>query len=307
MIQTNFDYDSCVRASEKIAWKLDDVFPPGMKLDFSRRFLPDSMVPAEGGLAFLSTEERLKLNQIMGNSYLYLFYFVEEYIIASVLQHANAEMFGDPVELRALLRFADEEVKHQQLFIRYREAFERDFGVPCDVIENPQAVAEVILSKSPMAVLLTTLHLELLTQEHYTEGYRDGEAKALDPLFASLLKNHWLEESQHAKIDALELKKLADTSTEAQIETAVTDYLGILEAFAGLLTQQAKLDVNSLERATGRTFDEGQRAAITEAQTRAYRRAFIVLGVENAGFQKYLGQFHDRALGRVTAQIGALS
>src|SRR5262245_49304141 len=122
MIQTYFDYDNCVRASEKVSWRLDDVFPPGKKLDFGMRFLPATMVPADE-LSFLSAGEKLKLNQIMGNSYLYLFSFVEEYIIASVLQHANAEMLGDPIELRALLRFADEEVKHQQLFLRFRAAF----------------------------------------------------------------------------------------------------------------------------------------------------------------------------------------
>lgn len=306
MITMNFDYESCVRASEKIAWKLDDIFPVGMKLDFSRRFLPDTMAPAES-LSFLTAADRLKLNQIMGNSYLYLFYFVEEYIVASVLQHANAEMFGDPAAMRALLRFADEEVKHQQLFCRFRDAFERDFGAACDVIENPQAVAEVILGKSPMAVLLTTLHLELLTQQHYTEGFREAEAKTLDPLFASLLKNHWLEESQHAKIDALELRKLSESASPAQIETAVVDYLDILDAFAGLLTQQAKLDVTSLERATGRAFTEVERAAIADTQGHAYRRAFIALGVENASFQKYLEQFQAGAPARVTSRTGALS
>lgn len=306
MITMNFDYESCLRASEKIAWKLDDVFPPDMKLDFSRRFLPDTLVAADS-LSFLSADERLKLNQIMGNGYLHLFYFVEEYIIASVLQHANAEIFGDPIELRSLLRFADEEVKHQQLFTRFRAAFDRDFGVACDVIDNAQAVAEVILAKSPMAVLLTTLHIELMTQQHFVEGFRAGESKELDPLFASLLKNHWLEEAQHAKLDALELKKLADVATPAQRETAVTDYLGILEAFGGLLAQQAQLDVTSLERATGRTFDDAQRAAIVASQTRAYRHAFITLGVENTGFQRYLEQFEDGARDRVNARAGGLS
>lgn len=306
MIETNFDYDSCVRASERISWKLDEVFPPGMRLNLACRFMPASIVGSDR-LSFLSAEEQLKLNQIMGNSYLYLFYFVEEYIIASVLQHANAEMFGEPQELRALLRFAEEEVKHQQLFIRFREAFDRDFGVACDVIENPQAVAEVILAKAPMAVLLITLHIELLTQQHYVEGYRDGNAGSLDPLFASLLKNHWLEESQHAKVDALTLKKLADVSSAAQIEAAVTDYIGILEALAGLLTQQAELDAGSLSRATGRSFSAEETAAIVESQTRAYRRAFVVMGVENKAFQRYLTQFSAGAGARIASKLEALS
>jgi hypothetical protein len=306
MIATNFDYSSCVRASEKVSWKLDEVFPPDLKLDFSRRFLPEAVVRSEG-LTFLSAGEHLKLNQIAGNSYLYLFYFVEEYIIASVVQHANAEMFGDPQALRALLRFADEEVKHQQLFMRFRQAFERDFGVPCDVIDNPQAVAEIILSKAPMAVLLTTLHLELVTQQHYVEGFRDGESAHLDPFFASLLKNHWLEEAQHARIDALELQKFAQGATPEQIDTASNDYLGILQAFAGLLAAQGRLDVTSLERATGRTFTEVEHEAIADSQTHAYRRALIVMGLQNPMFIKYFQQFSEAGYARANAQIGALS
>lgn len=306
MITTNFDYESCIRASEKVAWKLDDVFPADMKLDYGLRFLPDAITGTER-LSFLSADEKLKLNQITGNSYLYLFYFVEEYIIASVVKHANAEMFGDPAALRALLRFADEEVKHQLLFMRFREAFDRGFHVPCDVIDGPQAVAEVILGKTPMAVLLTTLHLELVTQQHYVEGFRDGEAKGLDPFFASLLKNHWLEESQHAKIDALELAKLARDAMPAMIETAVDDYLFILRAFAGLLAQQGSLDVTSLERATGRTYSEDERKAIAEAQTHAYRHALIVMGIQNGSFQKYLEQFSATGKARVDAAMGELS
>jgi hypothetical protein len=306
MITTNFDYDSCVRASEKVSWKLDEAFPADMKLDYGRRFLPDTMTGVER-LGFLTPAEKLKLNQVTGNSYLYLFYFVEEYIVASVVQHANAEMFGDSDALRALLRFAEEEIKHQQLFVRFREAFERSFGVPCDVIENPQAVAEVILSKVPMAVVLVTLHLELVTQQHYVQGFREGEGSGLDPFFASLLKHHWLEEAQHARIDALELAKLSLGASDAQINAAIDDYIGILNAFAGLLAQQAELDVKSLERATGRTFDEAQRKAIAGAQTSAYRRAFIIMGIENSGFQKYLSQFSEAGQVRINAQIAGLS
>jgi hypothetical protein len=306
MISTNFDYESCIRASEKVAWKLDEAFPADMKLDYGRRFLPDSLTGVEA-LAFLSPAEKLKLNQITGNAYLYLFYFVEEYIVAAVVQHANGEMFGDPAALRALLRFADEEVKHQQLFIRFRQAFERGFGVPCDVIENPQAVAEVILGKSPLAVTLVTLHLELVTQQHYTEGFRDGQASHLDPSFASLLKNHWLEESQHAKIDALELKKLATGAPAAQIDAAIDDYLFILTAFGGLLKQQGLHDVKSLERATGRTLSEAEQGLVADAQARAYTRALIGMGVENPTFQRYLGQLSEAGQARVNAQIGAPS
>ena len=65
--------------------------------------------------------------------------------------------------------------------------------------------------------------------------------------------------------------------------------------------------MNSLERAADRTFTEAERATITDVQARAYRRAFIVLGVENAGFIKYLEQFSVGATERVASQLGALS
>jgi hypothetical protein len=305
MITTNFDYESCIRASERVSWKLDEVFPADLKLDFSRRFLPSTIAGLES-IDFLGDKERLTLNHISGNAYLYVFYFVEEYILASVVQHANAEMFGDAMALRALLRFAEEECKHQQLFRRFKDAFARDSGFPCGVIPNPQAVAEVILSKAPMAVALTTLHIELMTQQHYVEGFQEGDG-ALDPFFVSLLKNHWLEESQHAKIDALELQKLAAVATPEQIETAVDDYIAILHAFSGLLATQASLDVTTLEEAVGKTYSEEQRQAITASQTRAYRHTFIVLGVQNPMFVKYLEQFSAAGRGRVMAQVGALS
>lgn len=47
--------------------------------------------------------------------------------------HAQVEMFGDHQALRALMRFADEELKHQQLFQRYRDAFDRGFGHAVEV------------------------------------------------------------------------------------------------------------------------------------------------------------------------------
>src|SRR6185295_7244391 len=148
-----------------------EVLPSGQKLDFARPFLPDALVGS--GISCLNEQEKLVLNHINGNSYLNLFGFVEEYILAMAVQHAQAELFGDHDAIRALTRFADEEVKHQALFKRYRVAFDRDFGHACEVLDNAADVAGVILAKSPLAVVLVTLHLELMTQDHYTDAVRD--------------------------------------------------------------------------------------------------------------------------------------
>lgn len=289
------DYRKCIELSERIAWKLDDVVPRDSSLDFSKSFMPSAMFFGQS-LSFLSTQEKRTLNQIFGNAYRYLFYFVEAYIINMAMEHARAELYGDDDALRAMLRFAEEEVKHQQLFLRFGELFESQFPSPCDLVENPQGVAEVILSKSPMAVLLVTLHLEIITQAHYVDAMRDNDE--MEPLFSALFKYHWLEEAQHAKLDALEIMKLRPDASEEQVQKAIDDYFDIVSAFSGLLGAQAKLDVASLERALNRTFSEEERSAIEAVQRRAYQRAFLYDGLTNAQFLEFVSSHFPAALDR---------
>ncbi len=298
------DYRKCVELSERVAWRVEEVVPPGSTFDFTRPFMPSAMFFGDS-IAFLSPHERLRLNQIFGNSYGYLFYFVEAYIIDMAMRHATAELYGDEHTLRAMLRFAEEEVKHQQLFLRFCEIFKSQFATECDLVESPQAVASFILSKSPMAVVLVTLHLEIITQTHYVDSMR--ESKHLEPLFVSLFRHHWLEEAQHAKLDALELIKLRRDADEAMVQTAISDYFAIAEAFAGLLANQAKLDVTSLERAVQRTFSEAERTEIETAQRRAYHRAFLYDGVTNPQFLEFLAEHFPGALEGVQAAARAFA
>ena len=306
MLNLEYTYQSCIQNSEKVSWKISDVLPETAVLDYSKRFLPDVLTASEG-FAFLSPKERLVLNQIRGNSYLYLFRFVEEYIIAMVIQHVDAEVFGNENILRALLRFAEEEVKHQQLFVKFGELFAKSFGVPCNVAGNPEEVAGFIMQKSAMAVLLMTLHIELFTQHHYTASVRDNEAEGLDPLFKSMLKHHWLEESQHAKIDALELDRLASDSTSEMRQTAVNDYLDILQAFDGLLLGQVNLDIESLHAKTGRALNPAEREEFIKVQHRSYRFVFLVLGLTNPTFAKHIAVFSPESAAKVAAMIKSLS
>jgi len=304
VLDLNYDYGTCVKNSEKISWLVDDVMPPETRLDFTRPFLPEAL-SGDRRLDFLSADERMKLNQITGNAYLNLFAFVEEYIIAVAVQHAQAEMHGDHQAIRALVRFADEEVKHQQLFWRYLDAFKSGFGTECGVLGDAAAVAGVILSKSPIAVMLVTLHLEIMTQAHYTESVRDDQS--IDPLFARLLKHHWLEEAQHARIDALELDKLVSDAQKEQIEKGFADYLDLIGAFDGLLDAQAKMDVPSLEKATGKTFTADQQAAIVAAQHHAYRNTFLVLGMQNRMFVNVLNTISPDGAKRIADRAVGLS
>jgi hypothetical protein len=301
--EMNYGYDKIIANSEKVAWKLDEILPATQKLDFSKQFLPDSLVLA-GDATFLTPQERLKLNQIRGNSYAHLFQFVEEYIVANCVQYAHADMFGEEQGLRAMLRFAEEEVKHQLLFKRFQQLFSTSFGSPCGGLPSQEAVAGVILSKSPMAVMTITLHLEVMTQQHYTQCVSsDAE---IDPLCKGMLKAHWMEEAQHAKLDDVTLRKLAATSTPEQRKTAVKDYCDLLDALSGLLNEQAKLDLQSLETALNKTFSEAQRKTLLECQQKAYRTTFVTWGATNPSFVAAANEVFGEDAKTIHAKVAAL-
>jgi hypothetical protein len=304
MLNLSYDYAACIRISEKVSWRLDDVIPPGTALDFSRPFLPHAL-SGEHQLTELSDAERLDLNHITGNAYLNLFGFVEEYIIAMVIQHVQAEMHGDHQALRALMRFAEEELKHQELFSRYIAAFKTQFGGPCGVLDNAAEVTGVILSKSPIAVMIMTLHIELMTQQHYTESVHENQT--LDPLFVSLLRHHWLEESQHARIDALELDKLASDASPEQIDVAFADYFDLIDAVDGLLGMQAAMDVDSLAHAAGHDFSPEQSQRIIAAQHTAYRNTFIITGLRNRTFAGTMTKLSPTQAAKVASKAASLA
>lgn len=272
-------YAECVRISERIAWTVDEVLPADRTLDFGLPFLPESLVHL--AIAPLPLKYRLTLNHIRAHSYVNLFVFVEEYIVATAMRHAHAEQFGSPTALRALLRFADEELKHQELFRRFQDLFRRGFGHPCDVIDNAAEVAGYIMTKPALAVMLVTLHLELITQQHFVDAIKVAPGE-IDPSFRSLFEHHWLEESQHARIDALEIAKLSAMRSESDLTFAFEQYAEIMTNLDQLFARQAAMDLDTLERITGASLDN--RSSLLQQQHTSYRQNFLHDGFENAQF-----------------------
>ena len=123
-------------------------------------------------------------------------------------------------------------------------------------------MAKVVLSKSRLAALYLTTVIEWFTQLHYVEHVRDGSG--LDELFRDLLRFHWMEEAQHAKLDTLLIDEIAETASLEERETAVDELLELGQAIDGLLLQQIKLNIETLQNVTGRRF--------TEAEKRRFRR-----------------------------------
>jgi hypothetical protein len=228
------------------------------------------------------------LNQIRANSYCHIFAFVEEYIVPMVVDRARADVYGDETRLWPLLRFAEEEVKHQQMLYRACQQFEAGFRVKCDLVPGREAVAGAVLSTSPLTALLLTSMIEWFTQLHYVEHVRDRDE--LDELFRDLLRFHWIDESRHARIDSLLIDEVATELTAEQRDEAVSELLQLGGAIDDLLASQLEMDIDTLERGAERTFTESERELIRVHQQRAYRWTFLVSGLEHPNFVRIVGQ-----------------
>ena len=274
----NFSYQDALRASERIDWRVEDLIGTGSKLDFSKPFLPERLAGVSS-LDFLSPRERIVCNQIRGHGYLCMFGLAEEFILPFVLDHLRPQLGVDDFRTRALLEFAAEEAKHIHLFKEFRAAFDAGFGVPCEFVGPPEAVRAQVLAHQPLAVAITILHIEWMTQRHYLDSVRSD--LELDPLFVSLLKHHWMEEAGHAKLDTLMVHAYASGLDRHAVALAIDDYLKIGGLLDGLLRQQVEFDIASLQRAIGRTLTEAEKSQARAAQTKANRWTFLGSGMSH--------------------------
>ena len=275
----DFNYEATLASSLRAQWQLDDVLRADQNLDFSRNFMPESLART-AAIETLNPFEQRVLNQISAHQYLSIFGIVEEAILPFVLDHARPLLAGDDWRVRALVNFAGEEAKHIHLFKRYHSAFVRGFPVECQVIGPADAIGAEILRHDPLAVGLVILMIEWMTQQHYLGSIRDDGD--LDPLFKSLLKHHWMEEAQHAKLDGLMIEALAERYSAQEIEGAVDEFFEIGEFLDGGLKQQAELNHNALEAAAGRKLDD--RDTIAEQQLGASRWTYLGSGMSHPKF-----------------------
>jgi hypothetical protein len=236
---------------------------------------------------------------VRGYSYLCLFGLVEEFILPFVLDHTRADLCSDDERTRALLNFASEEAKHIQLFKRFSACFERGFGVQCAVIGPSVEVTRVVLGHSPLAVALLILHIEWMTQRHYVDAvHNDG---ALEPQFKSLLKHHWLEEAQHAKLDTLVTEQVASQLSPRQQHAAVDEYLQLVATLRDLLDVQVGFDIDSFERARQSVLSASERERV-EAQQRAYVHwTFLGSGMTHPQFLSTVTKLSADGAARVRA------
>ena len=290
----DFNYEATLASSLRAQWQLDDVLREDQELDFSRNFMPESLARTKA-VAGLNAFEQRVLNQISAHQYLSIFGIVEEFLLPFVLDHARPELSGDDWRVRALLNFAGEEAKHIHLFKRYAAAFKRGFPVECEVIGPSEAIGAEILRHDPLAVGLVILMIEWMTQQHYLGSIRDDQD--LDPLFKSLMKYHWMEEAQHAKLDTLIVDALAEGRTEEQISEAIDEFFEIGEFLDNGLKAQASYNLDALEKVLGRKIED--RAEIEAQQHQAARWTYVGSGMVHERFIATLKNISARAAERI--------
>ena len=279
-------YAKCIEVSKRIRWDIDRDVIRGRRFDFSRKFLPDG-ISKVNELDFLTPDERRQLSQVQGRTYANMFGLVERFIGAKILEVSREHWLGDQVKLEALVRFTDEELKHQELFRRIERMAAEDMPAGYTFLPQPNDVASVVLGKSTWSVLGLTCFIELFTQAHYRSSI-EPDAN-LSELYKDVFFFHWREESQHAILDELEWRRENANLSAAERDTAVDDLIALVGAVDGLLQIQAGADADHFMKVCGRQLTAGQQERVRAGVLKAYRWQYIVSGVEDPRFMDILG------------------
>jgi hypothetical protein len=296
-------YAKCIAVSKRIRWDIDRDVIRGRELDASKKFLPDGLSKVER-LPFLDAGEKRLMSQIQGRTYANIFGLVERFIAAKVLEVSRDHWLGDQIALEALVRFGDEELKHQEMFRRIESMAAAGMAEGYAFLHEPNAVASVVLGKSTWAVLALICHIELFVLAHYRESI-DPDPN-LSALWKDVFLYHWQEESQHAVLDELEWIRENARLTAEQRDRAVDELIELVAAVDGILQSQSQSDADYFLRICGRTFGRDEAERIRAGVLGAYRWQYIVSGVQGR-FGEVLGRFitpeqHER-IGKALAPI----
>jgi hypothetical protein len=297
-------YARCIQTSKRVRWDVDKDVIRGRRFDAAHKFLPDGLSLADA-FTTLSADEKRFVSHIQGRTYANVFGLVERFINAKVLELSHDHWFGDQVALEALVRFSDEEMKHQALFRRIETMLREVLpdGYRFDI--DPDAVAHAVLGKSTWAVLALTLDIELFTQLHYREAINPDDE--LSELFKDVFLYHWTEETQHAIVDELEWVRHDSGLTAEERDRAVDEFIALVGAVDGILQSQATADAGYFAANCGRPVDRAEGRVIEAAFLKAYRWQYIHSGAQHPHFGKVLSSLITEDQGRrVQAALATL-
>lgn len=299
-----YDYAKCIEVSKRVRWDIDKDVIRGRTFDFSKKFLPDGISKVDQ-LPFLKDDQKRFLSQIQGRTYANMFGFVERFITAKILELTRDHWLGDQVALEALVRFSDEELKHQELFRRIEPMMAVGMPTGYHFLPDPNQVAAAVLKNSTWAVLGLTLEIELFTQEHYKQTIEPDES--LSDLYKDIFLFHWKEEATHAIMDELEWPREDHKLTPAERDRAVDELLAMVADVDGILQSQSSVDAEYFIKASGASLHPEEVEHLRSCLLKAYRWQYIFSGVEHPRYRSALGKLVDEVqANRINEALAAL-
>ena len=278
-------YAKVIEVSKRVRWEIERDVIRGRDFSFDQNFLPASLSLVDE-LDFLSAPQKRALSQVQGRTYANIFGLVERFIGAKMVDVSRGHALGDQDAFEALVRFTDEELKHQALFRRIDEMLAAKMPPGYRLAAEPNAVADAVLSKSTWAVLGLTCHIELFVQAHYRASI--GPDETLSPLWKDVFLFHWREESQHAILDELEWQAEDAKLSASERDTAVDELIALVGAVDGVLQAQAAADAGYFVAHWGESLSAARIQQVRDGVLKAYRWQYIVSGVSGARFQAQL-------------------
>jgi hypothetical protein len=297
-------YARCIQSSKRVYWDIDEDVIRGRRFDAAHKFLPDGLSLADA-FTTLSPDERRFVSQIQGRTYANIFGLVERFINAKILELGRDHALGDQEAVEALVRFSDEELKHQALFRRIDAMVGEVLPDGYSFDADPNAVARAVLAKGNWAVLTLTLHIELFTQLHYRRSI-DPDSE-LSGLFKDVFLYHWKEECQHAILDELELVRHDATLSAEERDRGVDEFIALVAAVDGILRAQTTADASYFAANCRRAVDVDEVQTIEAGFLAAYRWQYIHSGARHPRFGKVLSGLIGESQGqRIQAALATL-
>lgn len=297
-------YEKCIEVSKRVNWEIDRDIIRNRKFDLNHKYLPDGLSLAPEFIT-LSDDEARFMSQVQGRTYANIFGLVERFINAKMLELSEDRRLGDQTELEALVNFSKEEIKHQALFRKIETMTADAMPEGYRFAADPNEVAGAVLNASTWAVLALTLDIELFTQKHYRESIEADDS--LSPLWKDVFLFHWKEESQHAIIDELELRRENAKLSEPDRDKAVDEFIALVGAVDGILKMQAASDAAYFVNSVRRDFTVYEICEIEKQLLKAYRWQYIFSGAEHPHFLKVMTELCSKSqMARIGAALASI-
>jgi hypothetical protein len=123
-------------------------------------------------------------------------------------------------------------------------------------------LTQAVLAYPPLPRFLLLLAFEFGTRRHYVESIQEQTEGSGDPLYADVLKAHWLEENQHVKADMLEIAQLARGLSAEELSVAFDQVTAIGKLVDATFVGQVDQEIATLQQVTGRMLAEAEVTAL---------------------------------------------